>query len=69
MEYIARRNFRWRGQFLKKGDKITPATSDETRRLNTLAQEKIVMPEIDSDFYVKLDAAGVKMGRVVRKEG
>lgn len=66
MNYTVRRQFHWRGKVLNKDDIITPETSDESRRLNTLAQEKMVMPKIDADFYDKLDAAGVKMGRVVR---
>lgn len=66
MDYIVRRKFLWRGSLLSKGDRITPETSDESRRLNILAQEKMVAPEIDSEFYEKLDAAGVRTGRIIK---
>lgn len=68
MEYIVRRPFRWQQKDMKKGETITSQNSDEARRLNILAGDKIVIPVVEEEFYHKLDAAGVRMGRIVRKQ-
>ena len=69
MQYQVRRPFRWREKNLQREDTLIPKGNEEAFRANQLAISGFLVPVLESEFVDSLQAAGVKVGRVVKAEG